>query len=167
MTERYEIRLKGHLHTDWSNWLSEPTVTHTAEGETVLYGDVIDQAALHGLLTRVRDLGVPILTIVRHQSEAMRMCAHNPLQKENSIMKNPWIAAILNFFLMGPGTVYNGRRKAVGAALTVGAILLTYVELQLNTAAPALFPIMFGTVFLINSFLAIDGYNEAKAINAS
>lgn len=80
-------------------------------------------------------------------------------------MKNPWIAALLNFFFMGPGTFYNGRRKAVGAALTVGAILLTYVELQLRTAAPHLYPIMFGAVFLVNLFLAIDGYQEAKRIN--
>lgn len=81
-------------------------------------------------------------------------------------MKNPWIAAILNFFLMGAGTLYNGRRKAVGIALTVGAVLLTYVELNLQSAAPGLFPIMFGAVFIVNSLLAYDGYTEAKAINA-
>lgn len=81
-------------------------------------------------------------------------------------MKNPWIAAVLNFFLMGAGTLYNGRRKAVGAALTVGAALLTYVELNLQTAAPQLFPIMFAAVFVINSLLAYDGYLEAQTINA-
>lgn len=81
-------------------------------------------------------------------------------------MKNPWIAAVLNFFLMGAGTLYNGRRKAVGLALTVGAMILTYVELNLQTAAPSLFPFMFVAVFLINTLLAYDGYTEAKAINA-
>ncbi len=80
-------------------------------------------------------------------------------------MKNPWIAAVLNFFLMGPGTVYNGRRKALGVALTIGAIALTYVELNLRSAAPNLYPIMFVAVFLINTFLAIDGYREARMIN--
>ncbi len=80
-------------------------------------------------------------------------------------MKNPWIAAVLNFFLMGAGTLYNGRRRAVGIALTLGALALTYVELNLQTAAPALYPIMFGAVFVINSLLAYDGYTEAKAIN--
>lgn len=80
-------------------------------------------------------------------------------------MKRPWLAALLNFFFMGPGTLYNGRRRALGAALTVGAIALTYVELQLKTAAPALYPIMFGAVFLVNTFLAIDGYQEARAVN--
>ena len=82
-------------------------------------------------------------------------------------MKNPWIAAVLNFFLMGAGTFYNGKRKAVGLALTVGAVLLTYVELNLQTAAPNLYPIMFGAVFIINSLLAYDGYTEAKALSAT
>ena len=80
-------------------------------------------------------------------------------------MKTPWIAAVLNFFFMGAGTFYNGRRKAVGAALTVGALILTYVELSLQTAAPSLFPFMFVAVFLINALLAYDGYTEAKALN--
>ena len=76
--------------------------------------------------------------------------------------KNPWIAAVLNFFFMGLGTLYIGRRKLTGLGLTVGAIVLTYVEMQLKGAAPALYPIMFGAVFVANTVLAIDGYNEAK-----
>jgi uncharacterized membrane protein len=82
-------------------------------------------------------------------------------------MKNPWIAAILNFFLMGAGTLYNGRRKAVGLALTVGAILLTYVELNLQTTQPTLWAIMFAAIFIVNTVLAYDGYTEAKAISQS
>lgn len=81
-------------------------------------------------------------------------------------MKKPWIAALLNFFFMGPGTLYLGRRKALGIALTIGAIVLTYVEFGIQTAAPDYYPFMFGAVLLINTFLAIDGYNEAKTINA-
>lgn len=87
-------------------------------------------------------------------------------------MKNPWIAAVLNFFLMGAGTLYNGRRVVVGAVLTVGAAMLTFVELHLGgnlsvipADAPGLFPIMFVAVFLINTVLAYDGYVEAQAIN--
>jgi uncharacterized membrane protein len=75
--------------------------------------------------------------------------------------KNPWIAAVLNFFFMGLGTLYIGRRRLTGLGLTVAAIILTYVELQLQTAAPALFPLMFGAVFIANTVLAIDGYQEA------
>ena len=76
--------------------------------------------------------------------------------------KNPWIAAVLNFFFMGLGTLYIGRRKLLGAGLTLAALVLTYVEMQVKGAAPALYPIMFGAVFVANTVLAIDGYNEAK-----
>jgi hypothetical protein len=76
--------------------------------------------------------------------------------------KNPWIAAVLNFFFMGLGTLYIGRRKLLGAGLTIAALILTYVEMQVKGAAPALYPIMFGAVFVANTVLAIDGYNEAK-----
>lgn len=79
--------------------------------------------------------------------------------------KNPWIAAVLNFILAGPGYIYNGRRPLFGVALTIGAIALTYVELNLQTAAPHLFPVMFAAVFLLNTFFAIDGWNEAKSIS--
>lgn len=78
-------------------------------------------------------------------------------------MKKPWLSAILNFFLMGLGYVYNGRRVPLGAALTVGALLLTYVEQNLTGT---LWTVMFCAVFLNNTFLAIDGYSEANAINS-
>lgn len=78
--------------------------------------------------------------------------------------KNPWIAGILNFFFMGLGYIYNGRRVWLGLGFTVGAIILTYVELQVKTQAPDLYWLMFGAVFLVNLCFAIDGYNEAKEI---
>jgi hypothetical protein len=82
-------------------------------------------------------------------------------------MKRPWLAAVLNFFLMGPGTIYNGRRRALGIGLTIGAIILSWLEFQLQGVAPSLYPIMFGTIFFMNIFFAYDGYTEAQAINAS
>ncbi len=81
-------------------------------------------------------------------------------------MKKPWISAVLNFFFMGPGTLYNGRRKALGIGLTIGALVLTWIEFQVKVVAPNLYPIMFGTVFFMNVFFAYDGFAEAKAINA-
>ena len=63
MTERYEIHLKGHLDQDWSTWLADFTITHEGKGRTVLVGSVVDQAALHGLLARIRDLNISILTV--------------------------------------------------------------------------------------------------------
>ena len=58
---------------------------------------------------------------------------------------------------MGLGTLYIGNRKLTGLGLTLAALVLTYVELQLKVAAPALYPIMFGAVFVANTVLGIDG----------
>ncbi len=59
----YQIRLKGHLSPQWTEWFAELTITLEEEGNTLLTGTVIDQAALHGLLKKVRDLGIPLLSI--------------------------------------------------------------------------------------------------------
>ncbi len=61
--DSYELRLKGHLDARWRDWFDGFTVTLTANGETILTGLVADQAALHGLLKKVRDLGLPLLSI--------------------------------------------------------------------------------------------------------
>jgi hypothetical protein len=62
---RYEIRLKGHLDTRWAEWFEGLTISLEDNGETVLSGPVVDQAALHGLLRRVRDLGLPLLSVMK------------------------------------------------------------------------------------------------------
>lgn len=61
----YEIRLKGHLADRWADWFGGLTIMLEAHGETRLSGPVVDQAALHGLLKKVRDLGMPIISVIR------------------------------------------------------------------------------------------------------
>lgn len=61
----YQIRIKGHLGRQWADWFGGVTVTLEDNGETLLTGPVIDQAALHGLLKKVRDLGLPLLSVNR------------------------------------------------------------------------------------------------------
>jgi len=78
--------------------------------------------------------------------------------------KKPWIAALLNFILMGAGYIYNQKRILLGVGFTIGAVILTYIELQLQVSNPVLHKIMFGAVFLINTCFAIDAYNETKRI---
>jgi hypothetical protein len=60
---RYGIRIGGHLDQGWSAWFGNLTLTHESDGTTMLRGAVADQAALHGLLTKVRDLGVVLLSV--------------------------------------------------------------------------------------------------------
>ena len=61
----YEIRIKGHLASRWADWFEGLTITLEEDGVTLLTGPVVDQAALHGLLRKVRDLGVPLLSVNR------------------------------------------------------------------------------------------------------
>ena len=62
---RYEIRLKGHLDDKWADWFEGLTITREDNGETRLTGPVVDQAALHGLLRKVRDLGMPLIAVIQ------------------------------------------------------------------------------------------------------
>ena len=86
-------------------------------------------------------------------------------------MKRPWLSAVLNFFLMGAGYLYNGKRTLLGALLTIAAIGLTYIENfhifadgnSLQQHDSTAFGVMFACVFIANTGLAIDAYREAKA----
>lgn len=59
----YQIRLKGHLGHQWVDWFDGLTISLEDNGDTLLMGPVVDQAALHGLLKKVRDLGMPLLSV--------------------------------------------------------------------------------------------------------
>ena len=59
----YQIRIKGHLDSHWTDWFEGLTITLEDNGDTVLTGAVVDQAALHGLLKKVRDLGMPLVSV--------------------------------------------------------------------------------------------------------
>jgi hypothetical protein len=59
----YQIRIKGHLAHQWTDWFEGLTITLEEDGDTLLTGPVIDQAALHGVLKKVRDLGMPLISV--------------------------------------------------------------------------------------------------------
>ena len=59
----YEIKIKGHLNDSWIDWFEGMTFVHESDGTTTLTGEIIDQAALHGMLKKIRDLGLPLLSV--------------------------------------------------------------------------------------------------------
>jgi hypothetical protein len=66
---RYEIRLKGHLDTRWVAWFDGLSLSLESDGTTIVHGRVADQAALHGLLQRVRDVGLPLVSVIRTEPD--------------------------------------------------------------------------------------------------
>lgn len=67
----YEVRVEGHLDEQWRKWFDGMTIQPEENGETLIFGAVIDQAALYGLLKKIRDLGMPLISVNR-----------NPINKE-------------------------------------------------------------------------------------
>ena len=62
---RYDIRVKGHLETRWTAWFDGLTLTKCGDGTTVIHGPVVDQSTLHGLLQKVRDMGLALISVTR------------------------------------------------------------------------------------------------------
>ena len=75
--EFYQIVVKGQLESEWSDWFDGLSITLTGSGETILTGPLADQTALHGVLIKIRDLGLPLLSLVRTDTE--RGNESNPL----------------------------------------------------------------------------------------
>ncbi len=67
--EVYQIVVKGHLDSEWSEWFDGLTITMVDNGETILSGPLADQTALHGVLIKIRDLGLPLLSLKRIEPE--------------------------------------------------------------------------------------------------
>lgn len=61
----YQIQVEGHLNLTWSAWFEELTLTHEADGSTIVTGNIVDQATLHGILNKVRDLGLTLISVQR------------------------------------------------------------------------------------------------------
>ena len=70
MSETYRIRVKGHLDDSWSHWFDDFSIANRANGEAELTGPVADQAALHGILAKVRDLGLPLVSVTQVSGRA-------------------------------------------------------------------------------------------------
>ena len=63
----YQIQVEGHLNLTWSAWFEELTLTHKVDGSTIITGNIVDQATLHGVLNKVRDLGLTLISVQRFE----------------------------------------------------------------------------------------------------
>ena len=75
---RYEIRLRGHLDSRWAAWFDGLSLTNESDGTTIIYGPVTDQAALHGLLQKVRDLGLPLVSVTQVEPDQPNAPTNGP-----------------------------------------------------------------------------------------
>ena len=75
---RYEIRLKGHLDGRWAAWFDGLSLSRESDGTTILRGPIPDQAALHGLLQRVRDTGLPLVSVIRMEPDPAERPVNEP-----------------------------------------------------------------------------------------
>ncbi len=66
---QYEIRVNGHLGTRWAAWFDGLAISSESDGTTVLRGSIVDQAALHGLLQKLRDVGIPLISLTQVPSD--------------------------------------------------------------------------------------------------
>jgi hypothetical protein len=81
----YQVRIKGHLGRQWTEWFEGMTITPEENGDTLLTGPVVDQAALYGLLRKVRDLGMPLLSVNRFEPSRCGTAALEESYESNSL----------------------------------------------------------------------------------
>ncbi len=147
----YEIKLKGHLDQRWADWFEGWTLTYESDGTTTLTGEIVDQAALHGLLKRIRDLGMPLLSVNCVESEQGK----SPPEKANgnSILLQGNMMKAIVYENYGPPDVLTLKeieKPAVGddeLLIRVRAAAVTPVDWHFMTGRPFLARVMAGGLF--------------------
>jgi uncharacterized protein DUF6326 len=143
-TMTYQIRIQGHLGSQWTDWCEGLTITLQEDGDTLLTGPVADQAALHGLLKKVRDLGMPLVSVVQVQfNETHPYRSKKELEMKTNQLTTGidprvklsllWIFVIVNMAyadilsLMDPTSIIRGIMAGSplpGGGLLAGAIVM-------------------------------------------
>jgi hypothetical protein len=141
----YEIRIKGHLGSQWTDWFEGLTITLEEDGDTLLTGPVTDQAALFGLLKKVRDLGMPLVSVSQvqinqtHSYRSKKEKINEYKQKDRKvILSSLWIFAMLNYLyadvftvFFNPAAVKETSAMSQGPALVFGIMMETAIAMVL------------------------------------
>ncbi len=137
--ELYEIRVRGHLDARWANQFEGLTITLEEDGDTLLTGPVIDQAALHGLLKKVRDLGLPLVSVIQvqfhetHQDHSKQgETKMKPIKKIDTkvLLSTLWIMVMINMLKEGilslyiPGSAEELARTSASAGASIPQLML-------------------------------------------
>lgn len=137
----YEIRIAGHLSPQWADWFEGATITLEEDGNTLLSGPVADQAALHGLLKRIRDVGLPLLSVHQVQlqethsnrSRGEKMDPAATLTKKidtKVLLSTLWIVVMINMLkadilsLYIPGSAEELARTSISAGASIPQLML-------------------------------------------
>jgi hypothetical protein len=145
----YQIRLKGHLDSQWTDWFDGLTITLEENGDTLLTGPVVDQAALHGMLKKVRDLGMPLVSVNRvqfnetHPYRSIKEKEMNTNKSTTGIdpkvkLSLLWIFVVLNMAyadilsLMDPTSIIRGIMA--GSPLPSGGLLAGAIVMETSIA---------------------------------
>jgi len=86
---KYEIRLEGHLNSRWAAWFDGLDLTTDNDGTTLIHGLVADQAALHGLLQKVRDVGLPLVSVTQIETDRSDVSAIDPRKPTDPATREP------------------------------------------------------------------------------
>jgi len=145
----YQIRLKGHLDSQWTDWFDGLTITLEEDGDTFLTGPLVDQSALHGLLKKVRDLGMPLVSVSQVQFNENHSYRLNKEKEMNTIKSTAgidpkiklsllWIFVIVNMAyadilsLMDPASIIRGIMA--GNPLPAGGLLAGAIVMEISLA---------------------------------